>query len=401
MCYGLNHVRGDIQRWRTERYVPMFCDPSREPAGGSVAANLAVGSLGQPLANFINRYAYVGGVVDIGDGIWWARHHLSPSMQSPECSSKLRDATTELLGVILERIARECGTNACDYLQQQSRLRLRGSQPPSAPPIFCEENVRLDERCPRGSFPEHDFIPPDPNSLSGLGAITDLARLSTAAYRDSPNSVQRVGGGTFERIDPANDPATGFNASTYVDRANKEAVVVYRGTEGMRGFRAERDWAENFTDIARVGITRQRQQAVDYAERQIAEFRRRGYRVMVTGHSLGGGLAEAAHQRTGAPFVSFNQAPVFPRTVEEAVGGAPLRRTGENGLRVYHVDDPVHLAREALEPAAMERLWGIDRAQEHPIDYETDDPHSISEMAEALAERFEEERGSRADCASE
>jgi hypothetical protein len=137
-------------------------------------------------------------------------------------------------------------------------------------------------------------------------------------------------------IDPASldDPTTGFRAAIYED-AQGHKVLAFAGT------REGKDWFADGTQA--LGLpTAQYQQAVALATLAKAAF---GDSVVMTGHSLGGGLASIASVATDSAAVTFNAAGVNANTIRELVPeadvGAVKQQAADGLIRRYAVDGEV------------------------------------------------------------
>ena len=135
-------------------------------------------------------------------------------------------------------------------------------------------------------------------------------------------------------INPAslNDPATGFRAAIYRD-ANGNTVLAYAGSQDLK------DWKTNFKQGLGFNDA-QYNQAVSLAKDAKAAF---GDDLVITGHSLGGGLASAGALATGSPAVTFNSSGLNDKTIERLnLDPAAARAQGESGqIRRYHVDGEI------------------------------------------------------------
>jgi hypothetical protein len=137
-------------------------------------------------------------------------------------------------------------------------------------------------------------------------------------------------------IDPASldDPTTGFRAAIYED-AQGHKVLAFAGT------REGKDWFADGTQA--LGLpTAQYQQAVALATQAKAAF---GDSVVMTGHSLGGGLASIASVATDSASVTFNAAGVNANTIRQLVPeadvGAVKQQAADGLIRRYAVDGEV------------------------------------------------------------
>jgi len=144
----------------------------------------------------------------------------------------------------------------------------------------------------------------------------------------SDEQLQGVG------IDPTlrSNASSGFDADIYTD-GNGRFVLAYRGTD------AGKDWATNLGQG--LGFeTSQYNQAMMIARQAKVAF---GDELVITGHSLGGGLAAVGAAVTGAPAVTFNAAGVKDATLERVnLDPGAVRREAESGqIRRYAVDNEI------------------------------------------------------------
>lgn len=135
-------------------------------------------------------------------------------------------------------------------------------------------------------------------------------------------------------IDPAlrHNAASGFDADIYTDGQGRYALA-FRGTD------AGKDWATNLGQG--LGFeTSQYNQAIALSRQAKVAF---GEELVITGHSLGGGLAAVGAITAGTPGVTFNAAGVKDKTLER-VGIDPdaARQQAEaGGIRRYAVDHEI------------------------------------------------------------
>jgi hypothetical protein len=143
--------------------------------------------------------------------------------------------------------------------------------------------------------------------------VMDYALLSQAVYDlgtdkyKAPNGWEAVGlPGLVCLLNPKKaafeDLVNGFKASTFIK--GKNLVVVFQGTNPNELV----DWT---TDIAaKMGLEPgQYKDALDYVG-TIIQQAGKDYDVVLTGHSLGGGLATYAALKYSKPAIVFNAAPM-------------------------------------------------------------------------------------------
>jgi hypothetical protein len=163
----------------------------------------------------------------------------------------------------------------------------------------------------------------------------DLAKLAADCYDlggkgDMPAGWTRMSEADLTRagIDPGSldDPSTGFRAAIYQD-AKGDHVLAFAGTDPKSGKDILND-AEQAAGLP----ARQYQQAAALANQAKTAF---GNSLVLTGHSLGGGLASAASVATDSAAVTFNAAGVNNNTLRQLVPGADvgtLKQEADDGL---------------------------------------------------------------------
>jgi hypothetical protein len=135
-------------------------------------------------------------------------------------------------------------------------------------------------------------------------------------------------------IDPTllKNQSSGFLAVVYGDGQGRH-VVAYSGTDEPK------DWVTNLGQG--LGFeTSQYNQAMALARQAKIAF---GQDMVITGHSLGGGLAAAAAVATDTPAVTFNASGVHDKTLER-IGldpGAVKHEAGQGLIRRYAVQNEI------------------------------------------------------------
>ena len=135
-------------------------------------------------------------------------------------------------------------------------------------------------------------------------------------------------------IDPAlrSNDASGFDADIYTDGRGRYALA-FRGTD------AGKDWATNLGQG--IGLeTSQYNQAIALSRQAKVAF---GDEIVITGHSLGGGLAAVGAAAADTPAVTFNAAGVKDKTLERiGLDASAVKDQAENGqMRRYAVDNEI------------------------------------------------------------
>ncbi|MFB8281112.1 hypothetical protein [Nocardia colli] len=184
-----------------------------------------------------------------------------------------------------------------------------------------------------------------------------LAKLAADVYRGSEPGTEIDG---FIRLDESRlqqagissalltDPKSGFRSGVY-QNAEGKTVVSFAGTAG----RDIKSWKANI--FQGTGLSEQQYRQAGRLGKVVK--RHFGADVVLTGHSLGGGLAATAALKSGAHAVTFNAASVSDQTIARlGVNPAPAHAFAENGqVRNYVVEgDPLttfqesHLGRRSL-----------------------------------------------------
>lgn len=204
-----------------------------------------------------------------------------------------------------------------------------------------------------------------------------LARLNADVYR---NPEAGNPGASIDGWTPLNDEQlrshgirpgmldndhTGFHARIYSD-GQGHYVLAYRGTDEGQ------DWMHNLRQG--VGLQdAQYDQAVMLARKAHQAF---GEELVITGHSLGGGLAATAAVATDTPAVIFNAAGVHANTLER-LGLDPERVRAEaaNGqIRRYSVNNEILTQ---LQEHTVPTRWVMPDAIGHRIDLPDPDPQGF------------------------
>lgn len=149
-------------------------------------------------------------------------------------------------------------------------------------------------------------------------AMLDRARLSDAVYEvgKTPAGWKFLEGGEKD---------SGFKWGVYertLDDGSKERVLAIAGTD--LGFGSKREVVDTtrdfWTDATQAlkdpdGLPpTQYTEALTETLRQMQQAQKDGVPLSITGHSLGGGLAQYASLMTGTPATVFNSAPLGPST---------------------------------------------------------------------------------------
>ena len=175
------------------------------------------------------------------------------------------------------------------------------------------------------------------NLRTGFEAA-DYAGLSAASYNDGSPVPQG-----YQRLDNYTSPPTesGFYAEVYQAGPDHpkagEIVIAFRGTDDLN---------DVVTDV-RGNVFNQKDaqytQAFNFTQRIINDFGG-NQEIKVTGHSLGGALAQYSAASHNLPAYTFNSAQVNER-LRHGLGDQPY----ENIVNIVHADDPLNIGNLATE----------------------------------------------------
>lgn len=181
----------------------------------------------------------------------------------------------------------------------------------------------------------------------------DMAFISQDVYK--ADSTGHIAGTSWSRlsdqqvlahgIDPEelHNNASGFQAGIYGD-GKGDYVLAYAGTQDLK------DWKNNISQGFGFDAAQYNQAKVLAKDAKDAF----GDNLAITGHSLGGGLAQLGAVETGAPAVTFNAAGLSNETLSR-LGMTPDQASREaDGGQIRRYDtqwDPLTLAMSAGQPA--------------------------------------------------
>ncbi len=198
-------------------------------------------------------------------------------------------------------------------------------------PHWVDNAARWDAPAPAGA-PNFDA---EVRGTAARPIDLDLARLAADVYKTHDSAPP--GWRRLDAVDLAaagiapeqlEDPATGLRAAIYQD-ADGRTVLAYAGSNDLP------DWLNNLAQGVGLDAAQYRQ-AIALAKDAKLAF---GEQLVITGHSLGGGLAAAAALATGSAAVTFNAAGVSNDTFRR-MGLEPeaaRRLAAEGQVRRYAV----------------------------------------------------------------
>lgn len=119
------------------------------------------------------------------------------------------------------------------------------------------------------------------------------AQLANAAY-DPANSTLPSG---WELLQTPPDNPAGYDGAAFKNNITGEIVIAHRGTEPLT---FDGDWTSNL-QMGANQLPDQYQYAKDFVDRIMNSPDYAGASVTITGHSLGGALAQLTAAETGLP----------------------------------------------------------------------------------------------------
>lgn len=136
----------------------------------------------------------------------------------------------------------------------------------------------------------------------------DYALLSQDSYEDrKQNQKVTLGGVVYKVLSHTSDPVTGYQGTAYIRVDTGETIIAHRGTEQIG-----RDGVLTDGGMVFTGVNLQTADAMAFTKKVIEDAKREAEKsdlplsITVTGHSLGGTLAEITAYKYGLRGETFN-----------------------------------------------------------------------------------------------
>ena len=186
--------------------------------------------------------------------------------------------------------------------------------------------------------------PGDPNPPAAQGLqFSETKSATNLAYDAKQGETYRFPNGEqWKVVDVSEDKSSGFRAIALqsTDPNDRRTIVAFAGTDPKSG----KDW---ITDAGQgLGFqTKQYGEAVEFAQKWQGK---EGDNVILTGHSLGGGLASYAAIKTGLNATALNSAPL----AVNHLGGNPLSSAVRHPSNItqYYVPGEILTNIDGLNP---------------------------------------------------
>ena len=198
------------------------------------------------------------------------------------------------------------------------------------------------------------------NSIN-LSTIKDAAFLANKSYKTANGALDQLPkakngiitnsatNSSFEVIDQINEKSKffgvdtgGFSATVFKDTNTNEYVIAFRGSNDAQDFRDNLIMGATSTGLLGDVTNKQFSQAFAFASEQIARIQAQNpdAKISITGHSLGGSLAQAVGAKLNMQTITFNAYGV-KAYVENILNEDELNTAKKNILNIYNTKDPV------------------------------------------------------------
>ena len=183
------------------------------------------------------------------------------------------------------------------------------------------------------------LLPHERRAVDLLGRSISYAKLADAIYDFDNVTVD-----SWELIE-SNGKSSGMDAGVYKSRDTNELALAFRGTETCDfpcSFKELEDTARDAIADAAIGVgtvSDQFKDAFRFAQGVVSRYP--GIKITVTGHSLGGGLAQAIGAVLGLETFAFNSSPVPDHFFDTYSITLPNEEIQELIYVIADVHDPV------------------------------------------------------------
>ncbi|WP_297324888.1 lipase [Nitrosomonas sp.] len=183
------------------------------------------------------------------------------------------------------------------------------------------------------------LFPEERRAVDLLGRSIPYAQLADAIY-----DFDNVAVGSWDLI-VSNGKNSGMDAGVYKNRDTDELVLAFRGTETCDfpcSLKETEDVARDVLADTAIGIgtvSDQFKDAFNFAQDIVNRYP--GSKITVTGHSLGGGLAQAVGATLGLETFAFNSSPVPDHFFDTYTITLPSEEIQELIYVIADIHDPV------------------------------------------------------------
>ena len=177
----------------------------------------------------------------------------------------------------------------------------------------------------------------------------------------------------------------GLRAAVFENKTSNQCAIVFGGTE----LTDLKDWANNFAQW-QGSVPPEYSQGADFAAQAIAHCV--GRKIVIAGHSLGGGIAQYAYLKTGSRHLTYTFNPAglsMSKRLFEADFSLTFRGPSENVVafiaRAYDPSSGTEVGRDVVSMIPGTYTLGVQVPV--PVYSWSPTPHFISVLAEGLVEQ--------------